>query len=230
VHLTGGILRHFRAFSTPKQNPALEVFSTPAHPQVTLAVSPFLLAEKKDSMSMKMGIQKRQLVILFLVLSLPILLNAIAIQQEIGANGMLQLLGGTYQPSNPNLPLASLVEILRSSLLIIALLGFLCWLVFFISNQVFFQKQHPIAKLIEIVLVVISIAKVFEIAAGVFMPLAWLPQFNDYLLGLPASAFTANWSRWFIFPVTAIILFVALVLSRDKSLEGKNIGETVNAL
>jgi hypothetical protein len=33
VHLTGGILRHFQAFSTPKQNPALEVLSTPAHTQ-----------------------------------------------------------------------------------------------------------------------------------------------------------------------------------------------------
>jgi hypothetical protein len=33
--LTGGILRHFQALSTPEQNPALEVLSTPAHPQVT---------------------------------------------------------------------------------------------------------------------------------------------------------------------------------------------------
>ena len=38
VHLTGGILRHFQAFSTPEQNPALKVLSTPAHPQVTQAV------------------------------------------------------------------------------------------------------------------------------------------------------------------------------------------------
>jgi len=38
VHLTGGILRHFQAFSTPKQNPALGVLSTPAHPQVTQTV------------------------------------------------------------------------------------------------------------------------------------------------------------------------------------------------
>ena len=38
VHLTGGILRHFRAFSTPEQNPALEVLSRPAHPQVTQTV------------------------------------------------------------------------------------------------------------------------------------------------------------------------------------------------
>jgi len=38
VHLTGGILRHFRAFSTPEQNPALAVLSRPAHPQVTQTV------------------------------------------------------------------------------------------------------------------------------------------------------------------------------------------------
>ncbi|HKJ37352.1 MAG TPA: hypothetical protein VJ972_01135, partial [Anaerolineales bacterium] len=36
--MTGGILRHFQALSTPKQNPALEVLSTPAHPQVTQTV------------------------------------------------------------------------------------------------------------------------------------------------------------------------------------------------
>ena len=38
VHLTGGILRYFQAFSTPKQNPTLEVLSTPDHPQVTRVV------------------------------------------------------------------------------------------------------------------------------------------------------------------------------------------------
>ena len=42
VHLTGGILRHFRAFSTPEQNPALGVLSTPAHPQVMQTVSPLI--------------------------------------------------------------------------------------------------------------------------------------------------------------------------------------------
>ena len=38
VHLTGAILRHFRALSKPEQNPALGVLSTPAHPQVTQTV------------------------------------------------------------------------------------------------------------------------------------------------------------------------------------------------
>lgn len=38
MHLTGGILRHFRVFSTPKQNLTLGALSTPAHPQVTQTV------------------------------------------------------------------------------------------------------------------------------------------------------------------------------------------------
>jgi hypothetical protein len=38
VHWTAGSLRHFWAFPTPEQNPALGVLSTPAHPQVTQAV------------------------------------------------------------------------------------------------------------------------------------------------------------------------------------------------
>jgi hypothetical protein len=38
VHPTSGILRHFRAFSTPEQNPAFGVLSTPAHLRVTQTV------------------------------------------------------------------------------------------------------------------------------------------------------------------------------------------------
>ena len=40
VHLTGGILRHFRAFSTPEQNPAPKPSPSPARQQVTQAVGP----------------------------------------------------------------------------------------------------------------------------------------------------------------------------------------------
>jgi len=181
-------------------------------------------------MSMKIGIQKRQWFILFLILSLPLLLNAMAIWLEIGSAGTLQLLGGTYQPSNPNLPPASPLEILSGLLPIATFLGFIAWLVIFVSNRAFFQKQRLIVKMFETLLLVLFIAKAFEIATGVIMPLAWLPQFNDYLLGLPSSVFTVNWSRWFIFPATAIILFIALAISRNKNLEGKKIGETVNAL
>ena len=117
------------------------------------------------------------------------------------------------EPSNPNLPPASLLEILSGFLPIIALLGLLSWLVVFLSNRAFFQRQRLIAKLFETLLVALSIAKVFEIATGFFMPFAWLTQFNDYL-GLPASPFTADWSQWFISPVTAILLFIAISLSK----------------
>jgi len=53
------------------------------------------------------------------------------------------------------------------------------------------------------------------------MPFAWLPQFGDYLLGVPVSDFMLHWSRWLIFPAMAIILFIALSLSRNKNLEKK---------
>ncbi|MGZ3951950.1 MAG: hypothetical protein ACXVBZ_11165 [Flavisolibacter sp.] len=167
---------------------------------------------------MKMGIQKRQWLLLFLVLSLSTLLNAVAIWLDIGTGGTLRLLKGTYQPSNLNLPLASLPEILADLLPIVALLGLLSWLVIFVSNRAFFQRQWFIVKISETLLVALVIAKVFEIAAGFFMPFAWLPQFVDYL-GLPASPFMTDWSRWFIFPATAILMFIAISLSRNQNLE-----------
>ena len=169
-------------------------------------------------MRMQTGIQKCQWVFLFLVLFLPLLLNGVAIWLEIGNRGTLQLLSGTYHPSNPNLPIASLWEILLQLLPIIMFLCLFCWLVIFVSNRAFFQKQRLTVKILETLLLALFIAKVFEIAAGVVMPLAWLPQFNDFLLGLPGSDFAADWSRWFIFPATTIILFIALMFSRNKSL------------
>ncbi len=168
---------------------------------------------------MKIGIQKRQWLLLLLVLSLSPLLNAVAIWMKIGTVGTLQLLNGTYQPSDTFLPPASRSEILLDLLPVIAILGLLSWLVIFVSNRAFFQRQWLIAKLFETLLLALLIAKVFEIATGFFMPFAWLPQFSDYL-GLPASPFTADWSRWFIFPATAMLLFIAMSLSRNKNLEG----------
>jgi hypothetical protein len=47
VQRTVGILRHFRAFSTPKRNPALEVLSTPVPPPLTPTVSHFNKSIKK---------------------------------------------------------------------------------------------------------------------------------------------------------------------------------------
>jgi hypothetical protein len=228
VHWTLEILARFQAFFN-----AFSFFTSDGVPPsapapVTQTVSPFLQKEI-SSMSMKMGIQKRQWAILFLLLLLPLLLNAAAIQQVIGTKGMLQLLSGIYQPPDPNLPFASLSEILSGILPIIIFLGFIIWLAIFVSNTTFFQKQWLIARISETLLVGLFVAKVFEIATGFVMPLTWLPQFIDSL-GLPGSVFASNWSCWFIFPATAIILFVALMFSKITSLESKDIDKTVNAL
>ena len=66
MHWTLGILRHFQAFSTPEQNPALEVLSTPAPAPVTQTVEtvekvPFqkMIYEKWD------GNIKKRLVFMF---------------------------------------------------------------------------------------------------------------------------------------------------------------------
>ena len=48
MHLTGGILRHFQAFSTPEQNPAPKVLSRPAHPQVTQTVGRFVTQQNRE--------------------------------------------------------------------------------------------------------------------------------------------------------------------------------------
>jgi hypothetical protein len=171
----------------------------------------------QNSVDVKVGIHKWQWLFVFLVLSLPLLLNSAAIWLSIGTAGTLQLLMGSYQPTNPNLPLASLPNILLNFIVEITVLGFLSWLVIFVSNRTFFQKQWLIAKILESLLAVLLVAKVFEMMAGFIMPLAWLPEFYDQVGGLPASNFATNWSRWFVFPSTAIILFLVINLSPEST-------------
>jgi hypothetical protein len=52
VQWTVGILRHFRAFSTPEQNPALKVLSTPAPPPLTQAVSRLIMTSNNTGVTM----------------------------------------------------------------------------------------------------------------------------------------------------------------------------------
>ncbi len=167
-----------------------------------------------------MKIQKRQWLLLFLVLSLPLILNSVAIWKEIGTTGILHLLNGTYQPANPNLPIASPLEIFLRLFLYLLFLGVLVWLTIFLSNRTFFQKQRFAVKLVEYLLMALFVAKVFQETTSFFMPLAWLPEFYDQI-GTPVSVFVTNWSRWFLFPVTAMIQFIAIALFSKTNLEIK---------
>jgi hypothetical protein len=165
---------------------------------------------------MVLGIQKRQWVLILFTISLPLLLNVMAIRQDVGTDSLQKIwngsypnpfggfLGGSYNP---------LPGILLNLLLLSAALGLLAWLMIFICNKAFFTKQKLIARLIETVFATSLIARVFVIVSGFLMPLVWLPKFHDYLLGLPASPFMMNWSRWLILPATIVILCSAVFSS-----------------
>src|SRR5258706_7313994 len=131
-------------------------------------VSPLLQVKVRSSQNMLIGIQKRQWVLLFVALSVPLLLNAIAIWQDVGTASILKMWNGTY-PSpflgflggayNP------LPKIFLNLLLFVAALGLLAWLMVFISSKAFFQKQSQVAKLVEIGVMALLTAAVFEVAA-----------------------------------------------------------------
>ena len=159
---------------------------------------------------MKFGIQKRQWLLLFLALSIPLLLNAVGIWQNVGTNVILQLLRGTYSPypyKSFGVIYNPLPEIFLKLLLFAAALGFLAWLIVFISNKAFFNKQPLITKVCETLLMACLVGLIFETITGVAMPLVWLPKFHDYILGLPGSSFMVEWSHWLVLPTTVIILF-----------------------
>jgi hypothetical protein len=162
---------------------------------------------------MIIGIQKRQLFLLLFAMCVPFLLNAVGLWQDVGTAAILKMLRGAYPhpllgflggPYNP------LPEIFWGLLFMVAALGLLAWLTVFLSNKAFFQNQPTIAKFLETILIALLVAAVFEIVTGFLMPLIWLPIFQDYLIGFPGSLFMEDWSRWLVFPITAMILFVAM--------------------
>jgi hypothetical protein len=166
---------------------------------------------------MKFGIQKRQWVLLLPALSAPLLLNAVAIWQDVGTASILKMwtgsypnpyvgfLGGSYNP---------LPEIAWDLFLHTAALGVTAWLIILLSNQAFFRRQPRIIQRIELGLLSLLSAVVFAIVAGILMPFVWLPIFHSFQLGLPASHFAASWSLWMILPIT-LTLFIAIFASKD---------------
>ena len=168
---------------------------------------------------MVLGIKKRQWIVLLLALSMPLSLNAVGIWHHVGRDNILEMLRGTYSyiPYNNNsldLEHNPFPEIFLNLLPITIFLGFLAWLMIFISNRVFFQKQPLTIKLIEVSLMSFFTAEVFTKVGDFFMPLAWLPVFFN-TLGLPGSVFVSTWS-WLLVPTTTIILFIAMLLSGVK--------------
>lgn len=165
---------------------------------------------------MIVGIQKRQFVLLLLALCVPLVLNIVAIWEDIGTGSILKIWNGAYPaPMSGFLggPYNPLPEIFLKLMYFEVFLGMLAWLIIFISNKTFFQKQPLTMKLFETLIIVGIVAVVFAIITGFFMPLVWLPKFHDYHLGLPVSSVLIDWGLWLVFPITTIILFGTVFLS-----------------
>lgn len=158
------------------------------------------------------GIQKRQWLPIALVAIAPLILNAFGIWQDVGGKTMLQIMRGTYGGhSIPNSLLKVFPSLICSSILFTLLL----WFIVFLSNRDFFQKQLLILKILESLIVALFVAKTFEIITGFLIPLGWMPKFHDHF-SAAVSLFMTDWSRWFIFPMTAVILFITFLLSGIK--------------
>ena len=154
------------------------------------------------------------LVALFLV---PVLFNIVALWNEVGFDIFLQTITGTYTcfsgfVCNP-LP-EILFEVMGTSFILTAL----ALLMVLLGNLGVIRRLPTMLKfLLRFFLIIIS-SVVFTNVSGVFMPLSWLPVFNDYLLGLPGSTFAIIGSWIFVFPITLVVLFLA-VRAHEKKLE-----------
>jgi hypothetical protein len=144
--------------------------------------------------------------VLFLV---PILFNIVALLHDIGFHTLSQVVSGNFKgftgyAYNP-LP-EIIVELLAFSFTLTTLSLF----IIFLANLKVLRRLPTILKLLFRLILILPSSVVFCYASGVVMPLSWLPKFNDYLLGLPGSQFAFEGSWLFVFPITILVIFLAV--------------------
>jgi hypothetical protein len=154
------------------------------------------------------------MLVLFFV---PILFNAIALWHDIGVHTLLQAITGHYIgftgfPYNP------LPQILSELAFVSFVLTSLSLIIIILANLKGLRRLPTALRLLVRLILILPGSVVFANASGVFMPLSWLPEFNDYLLGMPVSEFAAIGGWVFVFPTTMIAFFLA-VWFFEKSLE-----------
>jgi hypothetical protein len=146
------------------------------------------------------------MLVLFLV---PLLFNAIALWHDIGGHTLLQAITGNYidvtgfayNPLPQILPELTLVSFVLTSLSSI--------IIIFANLNVLRRLPIVLRLLLRLCLILFS-GVVFANVSGVFMPLSWLPKFNDYLLGMPVSEFATIGSWVIVFPTITIAFFLAV--------------------
>jgi hypothetical protein len=147
--------------------------------------------------------RRRSATALLLLTLLPLLFSVIVMIREVGGEALLQGLNGQHScpPGDRCNPIAKVVLGLSASSLLLGLFGILA----VNGSRRFWQTRTPAAlKITAHILVALTNGVVFRYATGVLMPLIWLPEFGDYLLGLPASptALAASW--YVIFPLSTL--------------------------
>jgi hypothetical protein len=166
---------------------------------------------------MLLGIRKRQWPLLLLVLMLTLLMNALAILQDVGMTSIRKMWMGSYKSDFSVVPGNPLPEISAELLLIVAVSGLPAWLMIYTSDRTLFRRQSGMLRVDESLFMALLMAAIFGIASGYVRPLVWLPVFHAYLLGLPASDLMLDWSYRLILPATAAVLLFAMRLSEGET-------------
>ena len=164
-----------------------------------------------------LGRNKQLRLALVVLFTLPVLFNIVALWNEVGFDTFLRTITGTYTcysgfVCNP------LPEILFELTGISFILTALALLLMVMVTLSVLRRLPSVLRFLFRLFVIIASSVVFSNVSGVFMPLSWLPVFNDYLLGLPVSTFAVIGSWIVVFPTTLVVLFLT-VRVLEKTLE-----------
>jgi hypothetical protein len=164
---------------------------------------------------------KRQKLLILLSLLLPLLINIFAIVREVDHAKLTDSVMGTYKRFGlPYNPWPDILISLTGNMIVI---GLFSWLIAFALTRSFVRKLAPAIRYGIILIASLSGAYILAIWAGIILPLVWLPQFGDYLLGLPGSEVASRSAMPLVFPIEFAILLLASLNFKPNSLSSETI-------
>jgi hypothetical protein len=156
---------------------------------------------------------RRTLAIFLALMLLPLLFNLIVMWKEAGLQASYQAIAGTYECST-GLPCAPFPKVILALSAPSLLLSLFAVFTIHLARGVWLVKLPRVLSLSTSCVLGISTAIIFRYVAGLLMPLAWLPVFGDYLLGMPVSP-TAETASWYgLFPLVIVVFTVAVAGAR----------------
>jgi hypothetical protein len=146
---------------------------------------------------------------LIIVILIPIIINCIAVIEEVGIQVLRDSVVGEYLRFG--LPYNPWPDIIPTFIFIAVSIALLSWAIVKTSSWLLIKKRSILLRY-TIYFILAFIGSIIITYGMNIMALSWLGAFQDYQLGLPVSRFVINWSNKLGIPAETVLLYFTFII------------------